>query len=192
MYDIHVRAPDSHVYYYLHLGEVLLGMDNHKAQITPFCRAFMDLMGVRYAITTPNCTDVISPVDRHVGTVLVLKDKIHKKYEDALKSNARMWSLPAGEGGLSDARKRALLATWTSEAWTELCRDNKHVLKRAFVETGFLLAKDGSDRHEVQPYKGRKKRGRSDEQDTPRGIRTPTRTSRRRGFITTSARLQKW
>jgi hypothetical protein len=142
----------------LHLGDVLLGMDGHKAQITPFCRAFMDLMGIRYGITTPNCTDVISPVDRHVGKVL--KDKIHAKYEKALKSNARMWSLPAGQGGLSDARKRVLLATWTSEAWTELCRDNKHVITRAFVETGFLIAKDGSDRHEVRPYKRRKKRGR--------------------------------
>jgi hypothetical protein len=51
----------------LDLGEVLLGMDGHTSQITPFCRAMMDHLGIRYAITTPNCTDIISPVDRHVG-----------------------------------------------------------------------------------------------------------------------------
>jgi hypothetical protein len=141
----------------LHLGEVLLGMDGHKAQITPFCRAFMDQMGIRYAITTPNCTDVISPVDRHVGKVL--KDRIHAKYETALKANARMWSMDEAHGGLSAARKRILVATWTSEAWKELCTDNQYTIERAFVETGFLLANDGSDRAEVRPYKRRKKRG---------------------------------
>jgi hypothetical protein len=57
------------------------------------------------------------------------------------------------------------VATWTSEAWNEFCANNKYTIERAFVETGFLLAKDGSDRFEVRmrPYKRRKKRGREDE-----------------------------
>jgi hypothetical protein len=171
----------------LHLGEVLLGMDGHKAQITPFCRAFMDHMGIRYAITTPNCTDVISPVDRHVGKVL--KDRIHAKYETALKSNARMWSMDEAHGGLSTARKRILVATWTSEAWNEFCANNKYTIERAFVETGFLLAKDGSNRFEVRPYKRRRKRGR-EKQDghsysnvSPEGIAydfgSPTKMTKR-------------
>jgi hypothetical protein len=50
------------------------------------------------------------------------------------------------------------VATWTSEAWKEFCADNKYTIERAFVETGFLLAKDGSDRFEVRPYKRRMRR----------------------------------
>lgn len=145
----------------LHLGEVLLGMDGHKAQITPFCRAFMDHMGIRYAITTPNCTDLISPVDRHVGATI--KSKIYAKYKKAHKTNKHLWTRPEAKGGLSASRKRVLVATWVSEAWKEACRDNQHCIERAFVETGFLLAKDGSDRHEIRPYKdpNAKKRGRT-------------------------------
>jgi hypothetical protein len=146
----------------LHLGEVLLGMDGHKAQITPFCRAFMDHMGIRYAITTPNCTDLISPVDRHVGATI--KSKIYAKYVEAHKTNKHLWTRPEAKGGLSASRKRILVATrtWTSEAWKEVCRDNQYCIERAFVETGFLLASNGSDRHEIRPYKDQsaKKRGR--------------------------------
>jgi hypothetical protein len=144
----------------LHLGEVLLGMDGHKAQITPFLRAFMDHMGIRYAITTPNCTDLISPVDRHVGKVI--KENIKVSYNNAHKTNKRLWVRPESEGGLSAARKRMLVATWTAKAWAEFKRDNQYCIERAFVETGFLLAADGSDRLEVRPYKNpkAKKRGR--------------------------------
>ena len=144
----------------LHLGEVLLGMDGHKAQITPYLRAFMDHMGIRYAITTPNCTDIISPVDRHVGKAI--KDKIKVSYNNAHKTNKRLWVRPESEGGLSAARKRMLVATWTAKAWADFMRDNQYCIERAFVETGFLLAADGSDRLEVRPYKNpkAKKRGR--------------------------------
>jgi hypothetical protein len=135
----------------LDLGEVLLGMDGHTSQITPFCRAMMDHLGIRYAITTPNCTDIISPVDRHVGAAL--KAKIFARYNEALKANKNMWSLPAAQGGLSDPRKRMLLATWSSEAWREMCNENHHLIRQSFVETGFLLAKDGSENHLVRPYK---------------------------------------
>ena len=145
----------------LHLGEVLLGMDGHAAQITPFCRAFMDHMGIRYAITTPNCTDLISPVDRHVGAAL--KAKIEDYYEQALRTNAKLWTLSEAQGGLSASRKRILVATWTSLAWTDLCRDNQYCIERAFIETGFMLANDGSDRLEVRPYKNPKKRRRAND-----------------------------
>jgi hypothetical protein len=135
----------------LHLGEVLLGMDGHAAQITPYMRGFMDLMGIRYAITTANCTDIISPVDRHVGETI--KKKIHGFYKEALKTNSRMWELPGKDGGLTDTKRRILVATWTSEAWKQFCAENHTVIKESFVQTGFLLARDGSDRLSVRPYK---------------------------------------
>ena len=44
-------------------GEVLLGMDNHGAQQTPWCRAFMEHFHIVPAFTPANCTDCVSPVD---------------------------------------------------------------------------------------------------------------------------------
>jgi UDP-N-acetylglucosamine transferase subunit ALG13 len=38
-----------------------------------------------------------------------------------------------------------LVATWTAEAWEEVCRDHHVMIRQAFVETGFLVAKDGSE-----------------------------------------------
>ena len=38
-----------------------------------------------------------------------------------------------------------LVATWVSDAWDELRRENKHSVRSAFVKTGFLVAKDGSE-----------------------------------------------
>ena len=55
------------------VGEVLLGMDNHKAQITMTFRHVMDCLHVVPAYTPPNCTDCVSPVDRHVGQTLKTK-----------------------------------------------------------------------------------------------------------------------
>jgi hypothetical protein len=40
-----------------------------------------------------------------------------------------------------------LIATWTSVAWAELCDIGKanSLIRSAFVDTGFLVAKDGSE-----------------------------------------------
>jgi len=131
----------------LHLGEVLLGMDGHTSQITPYVRSIMDYLGIRYAITTPNCTDIISPVDRHVGSGL--KRKIFLRFRRALRVNHNLWVLSEKEGGLSETRKRLLIARWVSESWEEICAHHPHLIRQAFVETGFLLAKDGSENHKV-------------------------------------------
>lgn len=146
----------------LHQGEVLLGMDGHKAQISPLCRAFMDLMGIRYAITAANCTDTLSPVDRHVG--VWLKDRIHEKY-DAQFSGAKMsaWQKNYGAGGLSVSSKRMWVATWTAEAWQEMKRDQQYVIEQSFVQTGFVQAMDGSEQHLIRPWKQHK---RKDDPDT--------------------------
>jgi hypothetical protein len=130
------------------LGEVLLGMDNHGSQATPLCREFMTLMGIQPAYTPPDCTDVVSPVDHHVGQTLKLK--IAKRYDKV----AATWDQL--DGAPSDSHKRMLVATWTSEAWDELSRDNKHAVHSAFVKTGFLVAKDGSENHLIDISDGGK------------------------------------
>jgi hypothetical protein len=59
-------------------------------------------------------------------------------YYDA---NQTIWD----EIGISKAQKRMLIATWTSVAWAELCDPKSPLIRAAFVDTGFLLAKDGSE-----------------------------------------------
>ena len=38
-----------------------------------------------------------------------------------------------------------LVARWVSESWTEFCQENQGCIRSAFVKTGFLLTKDGSE-----------------------------------------------
>jgi hypothetical protein len=40
-----------------------------------------------------------------------------------------------------------------SEAWTELTETEHHLLRSAFVQTGFLVAKDGSENHLIELHK---------------------------------------
>jgi hypothetical protein len=132
-------------------GEILLGMDNHSAQTTAQCRAFMDLTGIEVALTPSNCTDCTSPVDCNVGQSVKLK--IAKLYEADFSHNPDRWELPKREGGLTNSAKRMLVAQWVSTAWQDISTNNKGLIRSAFVKTGFLLAKDGSENHLVQLWK---------------------------------------
>ena len=141
----------------LDLGEVLLGMDGHGSQKTPLCMAFMQAMSIIPAFTPANCTDCVSPVDSHVGQTLKLK--IAKRYDAAYAANTAEWERPKKQGGLSAMKKRMLVAQWTAEAWQELCQQNQRLIRSAFVRTGFLIAKDGSENGLIQLWPVRKVRG---------------------------------
>ena len=45
----------------------------------------------------------------------------------------------------SDGARRILMAQWLSAAWADLEANHKHLIDSAFLQTGFLLAKDGSE-----------------------------------------------
>lgn len=141
----------------LDLGEVLLGMDGHGSQKTPMCMAFMQAMGIIPAFTPADCTDCVSPVDSHVGQTLKLK--IAKRYDAAYAANTAEWERPKKKGGLNDWKKRMLVAQWTAEAWQELCGQNQRLIRSAFVRTGFLIAKDGSENGLIELWPVRKARG---------------------------------
>ena len=134
-------------------GEVLLGMDNHSAQHTLACRCFMEDMHIVPVYTPADCTDCTSPVDYHVG--VWIKQKINARFEEAYDRNLDAWNRPAKSGGLTASTKRMLLAEWSADAWSQLCHpDNNHIIKKAFVKTGFLVAKDGSENHLIELRKG--------------------------------------
>ena len=126
------------------VGEALLGMDRHGSQKTPLVREFMSYMEIFPLYTPPECTDVISPCDHHIGRHL--QKLIAEKYEKAYDANQAVWD----QQGIETADKRMLFATWASEAWIDLCTNNKHLIRNAFVETGFLVARDGSENHLIK------------------------------------------
>jgi len=87
-----------------------------------------------------DCTDCISPCDKHVG--VHLKRIMGYFYRSALNKNKAVWR----SGNLSSSQRRMLMAQWAAAAWTGL-QTKEGLLKSAFVSTGFLLAKDGSEDH---------------------------------------------
>lgn len=135
-----------------HLGEVLLGMDNHGSQCTFLARCLMEFFAIVPAFTPPNCTDCVSPVDRHVGQTL--KQKISARFEDAYEDDFDRWNCSSKLGGLTACEKRMLIAKWASESWAELCLEHKRLIESAFIKTGFLVAKDGSENHLIELWKG--------------------------------------
>ena len=140
-------------------GEVLLGMDRHGSQKTALCRTFMEVMRIQPAFTPPNCTDCVSPVDHHIGNEL--KQMIAARYEHDYEMNEDAWHLPKREGGLGDVKKRTLVAKWASEAWEEFgtCPKKRHMVRQAFISTGFLIAKDGSENHLIKLARGKQFHG---------------------------------
>ena len=120
-------------------GEVLLIMDNHGSQKTPYCRSFMEAMYIIPAYTPPNCTDILAPCDHHVQ--VQLKILMHKELERRMDNESLL--------GLCAQDKRMLVAEVLSLAWASLCTDYHHLIRASFIDTGKLVAKDGSEWHRV-------------------------------------------
>ena len=133
-------------------GEVLLGMDNHGSQQTPWCRTFMDTFSIVPAFTPADCTDCVSPVDHHVA--VTLKNKIFavkSEYEDKRAEEDEHFDW---DESLCAADKRMLMAQWASKAWEDICLNHHHLLLTAFVRTGFLVAQDGTQNGLIELEKG--------------------------------------
>lgn len=133
----------------LDLGEVMLGMDRHGSQKTPLCMAFMKSFGIVPVFTPPNCTDCVSPVDHHIGKTL--KTKIRKLAHEEFDGDG--WH----GGDLKVMDKRMKVAYWASVAWRGMCENSGDLFRSAFVSTGFLLAKDGSENNLVKLWKANNK-----------------------------------
>ena len=118
-------------------GEVLLGMDRHGPQRTPYSRAFMRKMHIFCMFTPANCTDRIAPCDHHVAKTLKTKMRI------ILKSRHTVDELMA----LETCDKRMTVAKAASEAWEDMLTNHAYLFRAAFVDTctGWLVAMDGSE-----------------------------------------------
>jgi len=132
-------------------GEVLIGMDNHSAQRTPYMLALYATLGLVPVFTSANCTDCISPVDHHVGRYI--QTHMGRSYRTAVETSPEIWIASSANEELEDVQstsamaRRMLMAGWLSEAWADLTANHPNIIDSAFVKTGFLVAKDGSEDH---------------------------------------------
>lgn len=128
------------------LGEVMLGLDRHAPQQTMGCRTFMEIFDIKPVFTPADCTDVVSPCDKNVGNHF--QRRMGEKYHAYMKANSG--GDPSNPLQIGVPKKRMLMAGWMSEVWEDLISglDSttvKSIVTPAFVKTGFLLAKDGSE-----------------------------------------------
>ena len=122
--------------------EVMLGMDQHGSQLVS---EFLEGMTDKniYGVYTPvNCTDVVAPIDHHVGARM--KNIIKKLYVRDFAANIDQWTYH-----LSASQRRVYIANWVSEAWDELKTDSSFFLS-VFQSTGFCNAQDGSENHLIK------------------------------------------
>jgi hypothetical protein len=134
-------------------AEVMIGMDNHGAQRTPAMMALYKALQMTPIFTAANCTDCISPVDHHVGRFI--QTHMGRSYQTAVEKDPQIWRADSADQDLEDAEsssamhRRMLMAQWLADAWEELITNHKGLIEKAFVHTGFLLAKDGSEDHKM-------------------------------------------
>jgi hypothetical protein len=83
----------------------------------------------------------VSPCDHQVGALL--KHYISEYYTLDFEENHEAWSNTAT--GLEAHERRIRIAIWTAAAWWARLSINSEFLRKAFVSTGFLIAKDGSE-----------------------------------------------
>ena len=129
-------------------GPVMLGMDRHGAQISPVFRAACSEHDIYQVYTPEGTTDITAPVDRHVGCHI--KRGMQREWKKELEKNYTLWT--AGDAtivGKAASYRRMLMIAWCSDAWADT-RTKTLLLLHAFLRTGFLSKKDGSDKHELE------------------------------------------
>ena len=131
--------------------EVMFGMDNHGAQRTPMMMELYESLQMTAVFTAANCTDCISPVDHHVGRFI--QNHMGRAYQQAIEDDPHIWRAESADQELEDVNgsnamhRRMLMAQWLDAAWIDLTTNHQSLIEKAFVHTGFLLARDGSEDH---------------------------------------------
>jgi hypothetical protein len=104
---------------------------------------FMGNLDILPVWTPPDCTDCVSPIDHNVGQHI--KVRMGMLYDELHDIDQEDWE----SGALSVSSRRMLLAGWLSKVWGELIDSDKNItlIRKSFVDTGFLVAMDGSENH---------------------------------------------
>jgi hypothetical protein len=128
-------------------GLHLLILDNLSSQRTLRYRERAAELGIFPLFTPAGCTDLVQPVDHHVGAWLKYAMKQFYKYDLAMNINC--WRNFKHNKSLSASNRRVLLATWLSQAWTILSTKTEF-LRSAFDSCGVLIKLDGSHKIKIR------------------------------------------
>lgn len=127
----------------------LLLLDDLSAQKMPRFREYAMQHNVLPMYIPPGCTDLVQPVDHHVGAWL--KYAMRTLYQYELNENLDIWRNYKANKVFSAPARRIMLANWLSLAWSFLAK-NHHFIKAAFVSTGCLIKLDGSHGIKVRGF----------------------------------------
>lgn len=127
-----------------------LFLDDLKAQKTAKFRQIAYDADNLFVFPIPGgCTDLIQPVDHGVGAHM--KYLMNKLYKIELEVDYELWRQYQESGALSAPRRRMLMASWLSTAWSFM-QAHPEILHKSFTST-VLIRKDGS--HELKiPIEG--------------------------------------
>jgi hypothetical protein len=126
-------------------GHHMLVLDNLSAQRMDQYREKLMKHGIFPVYTAPGCTDVVQPIDHHVGAYL--KKAMQRFYKLELELRLPEWRNYQSNDSLSASRRRILMAQWLNAAWPILKAKAKFI-RSAFESTGVLIRLDGS--HEIK------------------------------------------
>ena len=107
--------------YDLDIDECVLGQDQHGPHMLQAFQTAMRASGIEPVFTPSACTDIVAPVDHHVGKRL--KDLIALHYHACMEVEPDAWCKSPTEGGLHEWERRVYMATWLAAAWEELRSD---------------------------------------------------------------------
>ena len=135
-------------------GFRILGTDQHGPRMTKLFTDRCAELGIVLVYGPASCTDVVAPVDHHVG--VRLKEIIGRQYTSHLEANREKWTLNEDqEGHFSASDRRMLLTQWAEAAWEELKEKHTNLLLQAFRSTGYYpLKRDGSEDDAIKIGKG--------------------------------------
>eukprot|EP00854_Cymbomonas_tetramitiformis_P028887 gene28887-35885_t len=128
-------------------GEKVLLMDNLDGQVNlPFREQLKNKWNTLAWYFSPNCTDLLQPVDRHFAQYL--KTLIAAELEGWLEDDDNLAKWESGQFTASE--RRVLLTHWCGLAWEKVCKMNGFILK-SFKGCGSLLTVDLSELEAVAP-----------------------------------------
>ena len=120
----------------------ILYLDALPSQMGEDIRAYMMTRKVVVVFIPGGLTDVLQPVDIHVGARV--KALISQLYKNALSRHYSEWRDYRNTHSLSEAIRRLHMASWVEQAWGHLKVYEKNLITRSFTKSIFIQ-KDGTN-----------------------------------------------
>lgn len=128
--------------------EHLMVLDSYTAQKTDECIEFASENDIKSIFLPGGCTDILQPVDKHIGAWFKgkLKCKWQKFFFDQFNKDPNFT--------VSAQQKRVLILQWVSEIWQELILKEKEAqtIRTAFEQPGILLELDGTNKIKFEDF----------------------------------------